>query len=790
MPRRQLRFLNPTRTVRQLVSSLGGGTVALFLLAATANPAAALSQDVASWDLSDPVDYLVSSPDATFDNGMAQLRQLGFDPTSATSIGIDGDGGQSTTPIAGDVDGDGDLDIYVAQSDGPNRLWINDGTGNFTAKDIAGDLGRSYGAAFADIDGDGDLDIHVQNYSNTHPDRIWENDGSGNFVAKDFDLSILPSNAGTFGDIDGDGDLDLYVSTWTGDNRLYINDGTGSFTQSNIPGDNLATYGSAMADIDADGDLDLYVTSPGKPNRLWINDGLGNGGDSFTESSIVGDNGNSTWAQIGDIDGDGDLDIHTTNHVANHRGDLPRGQNYLWINDGLGNGGDSFTAKHIPGDVFSSFGSAMTDIDLDGDLDLYVTNLSGGEPNRLWINDGFGNFVANDIPGDMAATVRSVIADLNNDGTPDIYAGVWGGDNPLWVSEPHPATSPYVVPKEPVAFEFGLTGFTETLGEAKAGSVAYQVSTDGGTTWKFWDGSAWVPTSATDGSETSPATDIDANITTLDDDGGDFLWRAYLVSEGTQQIQLDQVGVSFVVPDPPAPVEETDTEEAGGSDEADGANDEEDRDGIPAAVEAAAPNGDGNGDGIPDAEQSSVASLPNPATGAHVTVEVVGSCVITRMESQTGSSLVVADAHHRYPLGLFDFDLTCGQPGQQATVKVYYDAVYHFESPEIRSFLLGRFGAVGGDVELSTEMVGGAEVTVLTYTLADGGRNDVDGIANGVISNQAGLAVPVDILALTGLSSTWLPMVGLVTVAAGLSLVAFGNRRRSPHRVTGRLPIM
>ena len=84
----------------------------------------------------------------------------------------------------GDVNGDTYLDIYVANGGTEqNKLWINDGAGNFTANDISGDLNDSYGATMNDVNGDTYLDIYVTNYAGQN--RLWINDGAGNFTAND-----------------------------------------------------------------------------------------------------------------------------------------------------------------------------------------------------------------------------------------------------------------------------------------------------------------------------------------------------------------------------------------------------------------------------------------------------------------------------------------------------------------------------------------------------------------------------------------------------------------------------
>ncbi|MCA9352507.1 peptidoglycan-binding protein [Patescibacteria group bacterium] len=112
--------------------------------------------------------------------------------------------------------------------------------------------------------------------------------------------------------------------------------------------------------------------------------------------------------------------------------------------------------------------------------------------------------------------------------------------------------SPYIYPNTGGDFTLTITAFNETLGSGNEGSVSYQVSPDNGVTWYYWKtlplGGAWVISALTDGTETSSATSINANIETFDTDGGTFLWRAYLNSDGSQQVELD--ALSIIITDP------------------------------------------------------------------------------------------------------------------------------------------------------------------------------------------------------------------------------------------------
>ena len=159
-------------------------------------------------------------------------------------------------------------------------------TGFFTANDISTDTGDSRGAASGDVDGDGDLDLYVANYNNQQ-NKLWLNNGSGSFTDNDITNDIGFSQTATFGDVDRDGDLDLYVANVNQQNKLWINNGSGSFTDNDITGDFGNSVDASFGDVDGDGDLDLYVTNLNEQNKLWLNDGSG----SFTDNDISGDTG-------------------------------------------------------------------------------------------------------------------------------------------------------------------------------------------------------------------------------------------------------------------------------------------------------------------------------------------------------------------------------------------------------------------------------------------------------------------------------------------------------------------
>lgn len=187
-----------------------------------------------------------------------------------------------------DVDGDNDVDLFVTNEfNQQENLYLNNGDGTFTKK--TGDPlvlngGKTMSASWGDVDNDGDFDVFLANDGANN--ALFYNDGEGNFTKATTD--IVSNDGGNsfgsnFADIDNDGDLDLFVtnSFWgtMWNNFLYLNNGDGTFTKNTT--DVTATdmgwsYGNAFGDYDNDGDMDLVVANcydAAQNNNLYNNNG-------------------------------------------------------------------------------------------------------------------------------------------------------------------------------------------------------------------------------------------------------------------------------------------------------------------------------------------------------------------------------------------------------------------------------------------------------------------------------------------------------------------------------------
>jgi hypothetical protein len=322
---------------------------------------------------------------------------------------------------AGDTDGDGDLDLYVSAF-GPDQLFRNNGDGTFAEATAAAGLGNPLwgsSAAFSDTDGDGDLDLYVANYVdfsyeknpicgnqrlglrsychpdvyNGVPDRFYRNRGDGTFEDATAAAGFAP-DAGNglgvvFGDLDRDGDQDLYVANDMTPAFLFENKGNGRFEEIGLlSGTALsdlakpeAGMGIAIGDVDGNGFEDLFKTHLDlQTNALYSNQGS----LLFIDARYTSKLAEPSMYMVGfgtvfaDLDQDGDLDNVVANGHIIHNAELfGTGTTYKQRNQLFENTGKGVFREIKDGGidvVRSSRGLAAGDLDLDGDLDLVVTN--------------------------------------------------------------------------------------------------------------------------------------------------------------------------------------------------------------------------------------------------------------------------------------------------------------------------------------------------------------------------------------------------------------------------------
>ncbi len=309
-----------------------------------------------------------------------------------------------------DIDRDGDLDIAVASLGvlAPNNAPIgavlileNDGRQSFTTRTIIDRVARVADVRAGDLDGDGDLDLAVAHFGYDDGETRWlENLGGWRFESH-----VLQRLSGVINaepvDIDADGDLDIVtlVSQEWEEIYVFVNDGRGTFTPKRVFGASNEDFGSSwisVADLDGDGDPDIiysngdafdYAPPKGRSYNgvQWLEN---TGGVSFRYHRLA-DLAGASSPQAADMDGDGDLDIV----VASAYNDWARAdaQSLAWLEN---DGSQRFTLRDITSSPTHLITVAVGDLNGDGKPDLATGGMHMSWPfDRMsrvmvWMNTG------------------------------------------------------------------------------------------------------------------------------------------------------------------------------------------------------------------------------------------------------------------------------------------------------------------------------------------------------------------------------------------------------------------
>jgi enediyne biosynthesis protein E4 len=377
-----------------------------------------------------------------------------------------------------DMDGDGDLDLYLVQSGSvvdagkkspSNRLYRNRGNGTFedaTAGSGADVGGYGMGVASGDFDNDGDADLFV---TNAGPNILLRNEGAGRFADITMGAGVAGqrwSTSAAFFDADADGDLDLFVLRYinwavatelecfslTGapdycsprnyqaplSDILYRNNGNGTFTDVSQAAGLHAAFGNGLgvvvSDVNRDGRPDIFVANDAMPNQLWINLGNLRFEDQALVRGVAVDEDGTAKSGMGvdakDLDDDGDEELL----VANLDGE----SDSLFRNDGaFFSDATAAAGLRAVSRPFTRFGAAWMDFDNDGWLDLFQANGRVGqqaerygddpfaEPSLLYRGSSGGRFEEVKPRGGTATLLTAssraaAFGDIDNDGGVDL----------------------------------------------------------------------------------------------------------------------------------------------------------------------------------------------------------------------------------------------------------------------------------------------------------------------------------------------------------------------------------
>ena len=328
-----------------------------------------------------------------------------------------------------DYNQDGWEDVFAISHDQPCRLYQNNGNGTFT--DVAPALGIDYvgtpnAAGWADVNNDGFLDLLIANRNENNVFYLAKEDGS--FVEHTFLSGLLSGGqvrALLFSDVNLDGLIDIYLARINRENIFYLNVGNGqfiNFTSASGALDSQISMGAVFFDYDNDGDPDLYLTHDAdQPNILYQNDGNGFFTD-VSEGSGANIGTNGMGVDVADVNQDGWLDIYVTNLSYNS----------LLINNGDGTFYETGQDAGV-GDPGMGWGCTFLDVNNDGWQDIYAANDSYFAPlaNILYQNQQDLTFtiVSEGSPLESMQPGYGVASlDFDNDGLIDIYLTNYVGE--------------------------------------------------------------------------------------------------------------------------------------------------------------------------------------------------------------------------------------------------------------------------------------------------------------------------------------------------------------------------
>ena len=350
---------------------------------------------------SNNVSVLLGNGDGTFLG--QQTFATGFNPSSVT---------------LGDVNGDGKLDIVTGNRGSDNvSVLLGNGDGTFLGQQTFATGARPDSITLGDVNGDGRLDIVTANYRTNNASLLLGN-GDGTFQGQQ---TFATANGPSFvklGDVNGDGRLDIVTANYGSNNAsVLLGNGNGTFQGQQIFATGTRPTSVTLGDVNGDGRLDIVTANSNSTNASVL---LGTGGSAITatfspQQTFATGTGTSSVA-LGDVNGDGVLDMITANQTSNSASVL------------LGNGNGTFQTKvEFATGVKPRF-VTLGDVNDDGRLDIITANRDSNNISVL-LGNGNGTFQTQATFATGTSPRNVTLGDVNGDGILDIITANRNSDN-------------------------------------------------------------------------------------------------------------------------------------------------------------------------------------------------------------------------------------------------------------------------------------------------------------------------------------------------------------------------